>query len=105
MRTRRKHTPRISLKGKVARRVAWGAVAAGTAYVASRGAQLALERGYEAANGKQAPPDPLEPGTSWRSVIGWSIATAVVVGVVQVFAQRAAAEGWTRATGHRPPRA
>jgi hypothetical protein len=103
MKTRRNGKRKPSLTKKVARRAAWGVVAAGTAYVASRGAQVALARGYEAARGKEAPPDPLEPGTSWRAVIGWSIATAVVVGLVQVFAQRAAAEGWTYATGHRPP--
>ncbi len=95
---------RISKKKQARRRAAWGLVAAGAAYVASRGTEVLLDRGLEKAGGRKAPRDPLARGTSWPAVIGWAAATAAVVGVSQVLAQRSAAAGWRRVVGSNPPR-
>jgi hypothetical protein len=96
--------PSLSMKSRRQRRLAWTAVAAGAGYAASRGTELLLNRSYETARGKRPPRDPLARGTSWSRVIGWSVATAVVVAVAQVAAERGAADLFERATGHRPPR-
>jgi hypothetical protein len=104
MRTRNGRKSKISIKSKLARRAAWGLVAAGSAFAASRGAQAAMSRGYEAVRGKKSPGDPRTRGSSWASVMGWSVATAVVVGLVQLLAERGAVAGWTYATGRQPPR-
>jgi hypothetical protein len=105
MRTSTKRAPKISIKSKLVRRAAWGLVAAGSAFAASRSAQMAMTKGYEKTRGKKSPGDPQRrTPASWPSVIGWSVATAVVVGLVQLLAERGAVAGWTYATGHRPPR-
>lgn len=96
--------PSLSMKSRRQRRLAWTAVAAGAGYAASRGTVLLLNRSYEKARGKRPPRDPLARGTSWPRVLGWSVATAVVVAVAQVAAERGAAGLFERATGHRPPR-
>lgn len=102
--TRVRRRPSISPKARRNRRLAWTAVAASAGYAASRGTELLLNKSFEKARGRKAPVDPLARGTSWPMVIAWSAATAVVVALAQVAAQRGAAGLFERATGHRPPR-
>ena len=102
--TKTRRRPSLSPKTRRNRRLAWTAVAAGAGYAASRGTELLLNKSYEKARGKKAPVDPLARGTSWPTVIAWSAATAIVVALAQVAAQRGAAGLFERATGHRPPR-
>jgi hypothetical protein len=65
---------------------------------------MLLNSSFEKVRGKKPPQDPLARGTSWPRVIGWSVATAAIVAIAQVGAQRGAAGLFERATGHRPPR-
>ena len=104
MKTGNGRKSKIGIKSKLARRAAWGLVAAGTAFAASRGAQAAMTHGYEEGRGKRSPADPRTRGASWPALIGWTVATAVVVGLVQLLAERGAVAGWTYATGRQPPR-
>ena len=94
----------MTKKKRARRRAAWGLVAAGAAYIASRGTESLLDKGWERTRGKKPPRDPLARGTSWPVVIGWAAATAALVGVSQVLAQRGAAFGWKRVVGSEPPR-
>ena len=103
MKTRRR-VPSLSRKSKRRRDLAWTAVAAGAGFAASKGTQLLMNKSYEKTRGKKPPRGPLARRTSWTKVIGWSVATAVVVALAQVAAQRGAASLFERATGHRPPR-
>ena len=103
MRTRSRRRPTLSPKSRRRRDLAWSAVAAGAGFAASRGTSMLLDKSYEKARGKKAPRDPMARRTSWPAVIGWSIAGAVVVTLVQLAAQRGAASLFERATGHRPP--
>ena len=96
--------PSISPKSRRGRQLAWTAIAAGAGYAASRATQMLLDRAYEKTRGEDAPTDSLARGTSWPTVLGWTMATAVVVAVAQVGARRGAAGLFERATGHRPPR-
>ena len=95
--------PTISPRSRRARRLAWGVLAAGTGYLASRATQMLMDRAWEKTRGERPPRDPLARGTSWPTVLGWTMATAVVVAVAQVGAKRGAAGLFERATGHRPP--
>ena len=104
MRTKTHRRPTLSPKARRRRDLAWTAVAAGAGYAASKGTQLLLNKSYEKTRGKRPPLDPLARRTSWPKVIGWSVATGVVVALAQVAAQRGAASLFERATGHRPPR-
>ena len=91
-------------KKQARRRAAWGLVAAGAAYLASRGTERLMDSAWQRARGKKPPRDPPARGTSWPVVLGWAAATAAVVGVSQVVAQRGAAAGWKRLVGTHPPR-
>jgi Protein of unknown function (DUF4235) len=102
--TKTRRRPSLSPKSRRNRRLAWTAAAAGAGYAASKGTELLLNRSFEKARGKKPPVDPLARGTSWPKVVAWSVATAVIVAVAQVAAQRGAAGLFERATGHRPPR-
>ena len=104
MSTKTRRRPSLSPKTRRNRRIAWTVAAAGAGYAASKGTQLLLNKSYEKARGTDAPVDPLARGTSWPTVIAWSAATAVIVALAQVAAQRGAAGLFERATGHRPPR-
>ena len=104
MRTKTRRRPALSPKSRRRRDLAWTAVAAGAGFAASRGTQLLLNKSFEKTRGKKPPRDPMARRTSWTKVIGWSVATAVVVALAQVAAQRGAASLFERATGHRPPR-
>ena len=104
-RTKRKARNGIVLpRSKAKRRLAWMAVATGSAYAAAALTNTALSQGYKKVRGKMPPEDELARGTSWPAVLGWSVATAAVVAVAQVVAQRGAAAGWKLATGLQPPR-
>ena len=96
--------PSISPTSRRGSQLAWAALAAGTGYAASRATQMLLDRAWEKTHGEKPPRDPLARGTSWPTVLGWTMATAVVVAVAQVGAKRGAAGLFERATGHRPPR-
>ena len=96
--------PSISPKPGRGRRLAWAAIAAGASYVAARGTALLLDEAYERAREEKAPRDPLARDTSLPVVLGWAAASAVVIGLAEVAAQRGAARLYKRATGRRPPK-
>jgi len=101
-RTRRR--PTLSPRSRRGRRLAWTAVAAGASYAAARGTALLLDEAYERARDRKAPRDPLARDTSFPLVLGWAAASAVVIGLAEIAAQRGAAHLFERATGHRPPK-
>ena len=96
--------PSISPKSRRGRRLAWTAIAAGASYAAARGTALLLDEAYERARDRKAPRDPLARDASFPMVLGWAAASAVVIGVAEIAAQRGAARLFERATGHRPPK-
>jgi hypothetical protein len=48
------------------------------------------------------PPSPTDPDTPASSAVIWVVASAIGVGVAQLFAQRFAARQWTSETGETP---
>jgi len=97
--------PTLARKNRRGRRLAWVALAAAASYVAARGTALLLDEAYERARDKEPPRDPFARGSSLPMVLGWTAASAVVIGLAELAAQRGAARLFERATGHRPPRA
>ena len=96
--------PSITRRSSRGRRLAWTAIAAAASYAAARGTALLLDEAYERARDEDAPRDPLARGSSLPMVLGWAAASAVVIGLAEIAAQRGAARLFERATGRRPPR-
>jgi hypothetical protein len=76
-----------------------GVGAAATAAIARK----VLTTGWKKATGKEPPADPAHPDVRWREAAGWAAASAAVVAVARLFAQRRVAETWRRASGNLPP--
>jgi hypothetical protein len=85
--------------GKLGHKVLSGVGAAATTAVA----QKVLKKGWTKATGKEPPADPAHPDVKWREAVGWAAASATVVAVARLFAQRRVAETWRRASGSLPP--
>jgi hypothetical protein len=85
--------------GKLGHKVLSGVGAAATTAVA----QKVLKKGWTKATGKEPPADPAHPDVRWREAAGWAAASAVVVAVARLFAQRKVAATWRRASGTLPP--
>jgi hypothetical protein len=85
--------------GKLGHKAMAGIGAAATAAVA----QKVLTSGWKMATGKEPPTDPAHPDVHWREAATWAAASAAIVAVARLFAQRRVAETWRRASGHLPP--
>lgn len=85
--------------------LAWKAVAGLSAAVAGLAATkvLNLVWGRIRPGGNAPPTDPTDPRTRTSDALIWTALTGMGVGVAAVIAQRQAAKGWTKATGHVPP--
>jgi hypothetical protein len=85
--------------GKLGHKVLSGVGAAATTAVA----QKVLKKGWTKATGKEPPADPAHPDVKWREAVGWAAASAMVVAVARLLAQRKVAQTWRRASGTLPP--
>lgn len=85
--------------GKLGHKVLSGLGAAATAAVA----QKVLTSGWKKATGKEPPTDPANPDVRWREAAGWAAASAAVVALARLLAQRRVAATWRRASGTLPP--
>jgi hypothetical protein len=85
--------------GKLGHKLLSGVSAAATTAVARK----VLTKGWKTATGKEPPEDPAHPDVRWREAVGWAAASAAVVAVARLFAQRRVAETWRRASGTLPP--
>ncbi|HVU62010.1 MAG TPA: DUF4235 domain-containing protein [Mycobacteriales bacterium] len=85
--------------GKLGHKVLSGLGAAATTAVARK----ALTKGWTKATGKEPPADPAHPDVRWRDAVGWAAASAAVVAVARLIAQRRVAATWRRASGTLPP--
>jgi hypothetical protein len=85
--------------GKLGHKFLSGVSAAATTAVARK----VLTTGWKKATGKEPPQDPAHPDVRWREAVGWAAASAAVVAVARLFAQRRVAATWRRASGTLPP--
>ncbi|HVU60415.1 MAG TPA: DUF4235 domain-containing protein [Mycobacteriales bacterium] len=85
--------------GKLGHKLLAGVGAAATAAVARK----ALTSGWKKATGNEPPADPANPDVRWHEAAGWAAASAAVVAVARLVAQRRVAATWRRASGVLPP--
>jgi hypothetical protein len=90
-------------KGTRSPRLRYLLLTTGAAFLAERLAQTAITQGWRVASGKEPPRNPERPEVGWVSALGWTAATALVVGLAGLAARRGAAVGWKRFTGRRIP--
>lgn len=84
-------------------KLAWRAVAAGTAALAAFAARKSSRAAYRKAMDEDPPDNPAEPGVSWKQALTWTAGVALAGAVMRVVARRLSASGWEKATGERPP--
>jgi hypothetical protein len=66
-------------------------------------ARKALEGGWKTATGKKPPANPEHPDVKWGEAASWAAASAAVVALGKLLAQRRVAATWRRASGTLPP--
>lgn len=76
-----------------------GAIASVAAGIATR---KLLESAWRRRQGIDPPTNPASPDTTWAQAIGWTLVSALAVGLARLVAERAAAGVWARRTGRLP---
>jgi hypothetical protein len=66
-------------------------------------ARKALDTGWRTATGKEPPTNPEHPDVKWAEAVTWAVASAAIVALVRLLAQRRIAATWRRASGELPP--
>jgi Protein of unknown function (DUF4235) len=66
-------------------------------------ARKALNIGWKSATGKEPPANPEHPDVRWGEAASWAAASAAVVALGKLLAQRRVAATWQRASGVLPP--
>lgn len=84
-------------------KVGWKIVGAGAGVAAAMVTRKVLTAAWRGAKHDDPPANPAAPGTSWPEGLAWAASTGVALGVARLVAQRGAAAGWQKATGHLPP--
>ncbi len=74
-----------------------------SAAAAGIAARKVVIKGWKLMMGSDPPANPAAPRTSWRSAIGWALASGALTGLARMLATRRAAEYYRRTTGHLPP--
>jgi hypothetical protein len=92
------------MKRRAMQRLAWGAVASGTAMATGLLTRRALHRGWRAVTDEEPPLDPSREGVAWPAALAWAATTGAVVAISRLAAKRGARAVWTRALGSEPPR-
>jgi hypothetical protein len=85
--------------GKFGYKIMVGAGAAVSGIVARK----VLDKGWKTATGKEPPTNPEHLDVKWSEAATWAVASAGVVALVRLAAQRRVAATWRRASGHLPP--
>lgn len=83
--------------------VAWSLFASAAALAVGFAGRRLLEGGWELATGEEPPENPAAPDVTWAQALTWAAASAAVVAVSRILAQRGAAAGWQSVTGSTPP--
>jgi hypothetical protein len=87
---------------RIDKRLAWRLFGTLTGLAAGAAARSVLRKGWVKSRGSDPPTNPAAPGVTWGDALGWTLASAVALGVARLVAQRGAAEAWRAATGSYP---
>ncbi|NPD06330.1 DUF4235 domain-containing protein [Nocardioides sp. zg-1308] len=66
-------------------------------------ARKAIDKGWKVSTGKNPPENPADPDVGVGEAVAWAAVTGAIIALARMFAQRRAADYYTRSTGHRPP--
>jgi hypothetical protein len=89
--------------GHTVEKIAWKITAIGSGVLAGLVVKKAIVAAWKATMKDDPPANPAAPGTSWTDALPWTVATAAGAAVARLVAERGAAAGWEKATGHLPP--
>lgn len=81
---------------------AWNVVALVSAGVAGIAVRNLLETSWEMVTHEEPPQNPAARSVDWSEALAWTVATGVAVGLGRLLAQRGAAAGWKKMSGHYP---
>ena len=87
---------------RIDKRLAWRLFGTLTGIAAGAAARSLLRKSWVKRKGSDPPTNPAAPGVTWGDALGWTLASAVALGVARLVAQRGAAEAWRAATGSYP---
>lgn len=88
---------------KNAGKLGYKIIAGLSAAVGTTVARKALEGGWKTATGKKPPENPEHPDVKWAEAATWATASAAIVALGKLLAQRRVAATWRRASGELPP--
>jgi hypothetical protein len=88
---------------KNAGKIGYKILAGVSAAVGTTVARKALEGGWKTATGKKPPENPEHPDVKWTEAATWAAASAAIVALGKLLAQRRVAATWRRASGELPP--
>ena len=81
----------------------WTVMSLGAALGAAAVARKGLDKSWQVATGKKPPENPADPDVQiWEAAL-WASITGAFVSLARMFAQRRAANYYTKSTGHLPP--
>jgi hypothetical protein len=66
-------------------------------------ARKAVTASWKKATGKEPPANPEHPDVRWTEAASWAAASAAVIALAKLLAQRRVAATWQRASGLLPP--
>ncbi|MDZ5661963.1 DUF4235 domain-containing protein [Nocardioides sp. S-58] len=81
----------------------WTAFSLVSALGAAAVARKAIDKGWKVSTGKNPPENPADPDVGVGEAVAWAAVTGAIIALARMFAQRRAADYYTRSTGHRPP--
>ncbi len=84
-------------------KIAWKVVAGIAGAAAAVIVTKVLNLVWAKARPDPPPENPADPETGWGEALLWTAATGIGMGVARMIAQRGAAMGWQKATGHVAP--
>lgn len=87
---------------KIDRTLAWRVVGTLAGVAAGSATRKLMRTTWQRTKGSDPPTNPAASGVTWADAIGWTLASAVALGLARLIAQRGAAEAWRAATGAYP---
>ena len=88
---------------QAAAKLGWKLVGGASAALAGAAARKAVVSAYRGVRKTDPPANPENPETTWAEAVGWAVLSGVIVALVRLAVQRAAARRWLKATGSLPP--
>ncbi|MEX0965936.1 MAG: DUF4235 domain-containing protein [Bacteroidia bacterium] len=87
----------------ISRNMQYELLATGSALIVAWGIRKGLNASWKAIKKDEPPKNPAAYGTDWQEAMIWAGLTGLTAALGRVLVHRAAAHGWLKVTGTRPP--